>query len=69
MNKAFRPPITLLLLAPICGELLSSSSPPVEFFHPLALALQIALYGCGVLRMRDLAWLRWRISRRRILPA
>ncbi|HEY59941.1 MAG TPA: hypothetical protein G4N92_04565 [Anaerolineae bacterium] len=58
MKKKIFPIITLLLLAPLCGELLSSSAPPVEFFNPLTLLLFGALYGCGALLIRELVQ-RW----------
>mgnify|MGYP001154199992 CR=1 FL=1 len=58
MKKKFLPIITLLLLSPLCGELLSSSSPPVEFFNPSTLLLFGALYGCGALLIREVVH-RW----------
>ncbi len=49
---------TLFFLAPAVGELLSGSSPPVEFFNPFNLLLLSALYGGGALLVREwtLAW-------------
>ncbi len=47
--------LTLLFLAPMTGELLSGSAPPVEFFNPLSLILLISLYGSGALLVRELA--------------
>ena len=47
------PAITLLLLAPALGELLSGSAPPSEFFNPVALVLLAFLYGGGALLVRD----------------
>jgi hypothetical protein len=57
----FRPPpwLTLLLLAPALGELLSGSSPPSEFFQPLGFTVMTVLYGCGALICRELK-VRWR---------
>ena len=55
--------LTLFFLAPICGEVLSSSTPPTEFLlNPINLIYQPALYGSGALlireivRRRGLAW-------------
>ncbi|MBN2554811.1 MAG: hypothetical protein JXA97_02635 [Anaerolineales bacterium] len=53
---------TLFFLAPVIGELLSGSAPPVEFFKPFSLLLLSALYGSGALLAREisLAWeKRW----------
>lgn len=50
--------LTLLFLSPAVGELVSGSSPPLEFFNPIGLAGLLALYGCGALLVRD-AVLRW----------
>ena len=44
----------LLLLSPAIGELLSGSSPPTQFFNPVALLLLVGLYGCGALLVREL---------------
>ena len=52
------PALVLFFLAPVIGELLSGSSPPVEFFKPFSLLLLAALYGGGALLARELA-LRW----------
>jgi hypothetical protein len=56
-----RPPPALLLflLSPIIGELLSGSSPPVEFFNPFGFALIAALYGSGAVIVRELK-VRWK---------
>jgi len=56
-----RPPpwLTLLLLAPTLGELLSGSSPPAEFFQPFGFTVMTVLYGCGALVCRELK-VRWR---------
>jgi len=48
----------LLLLSPCIAELLSSSSPPLEFFQPLTFLLLISFYGTGALLVRE-AWVRW----------
>ena len=57
-KKTFLPALTLLLLAPFLGEVLSGSSPPAEFFHPPVFLLLVGLYGCGALLVRELA-LAW----------
>lgn len=45
----------LALLSPIIAELLSGSSPPIEFLSPLSFALLLGLYGSGVLVVRELS--------------
>lgn len=52
------PLILLLLLSPVIAELLSGSSPPLEFFNPLVFVLLVGLYGSGVLIVRELS-LEW----------
>jgi len=52
------PILTLFLLSPAIGELLSGSSPPAEFFHPFTLFLLAALYGSGAVLIRELR-VRW----------
>ena len=52
------PAIMLFLLAPLIGELLSGSAPPVEFFNPFGFILLTALYGSGAVVMRELR-VRW----------
>jgi len=52
------PALVLFFLAPAIGELLSGSSPPVEFFNPFALLLLSSLYGSGALIVRELK-VRW----------
>ncbi|SPE53578.1 membrane hypothetical protein [Verrucomicrobia bacterium] len=51
----WKPVLTLLLLSPAVGELLSGSSPPLQFFNPLFLLLLVGLYGCGALLIREMA--------------
>ncbi len=58
--------MTLLLLSPAVGELLSGSSPPEEFFTPWAFATLVALYGAGAVLARE-AWVRWGRSPSRLL--
>ncbi len=57
-KKTFLPALTLLLTAPVFGEVLSTSSPPVEFFKPAVFLIQVALYGSGALLVRECAR-RW----------
>lgn len=56
--KPFSPALILYFLAPVIGELLSGSAPPVEFFNPFGLLVLPALYGSGAILARELA-LRW----------
>lgn len=57
-EKHFLPIITLLIIAPFLGELLSGSSPPSEYFQPLTFILLTLLYGIGALLIRETAR-RW----------
>lgn len=50
--------LTLLLLSPAVGELLSGSSPPLQFFNPVFFLLLVGLYGCGALLVRELVAVR-----------
>ncbi len=45
----------LAILSPAIAELLSGSSPPMKFFLPTSFALLLALYGGGVLLVRELS--------------
>ena len=45
--------MTLLVLSPAIGELLSGSSPPAQFFNPVFFLLLVGLYGCGALLVRE----------------
>jgi len=49
----------LLVCAPVFGEMLSSSSPPREFFQPLNLVILVGLYGSGALLVQESAR-RWK---------
>lgn len=53
------PIITLLLLSPAIGELLSGSSPPLEFFNPFGFILLVGLYGVGVLIVHEV-YIKWK---------
>lgn len=44
---------TLLLLAPVLGELLSTSSPPAEYLKPVSFVMLTLLYGGGALLCRE----------------
>jgi hypothetical protein len=46
--------MTLLVLSPALGELLSGSSPPLQFFNPVLFFLLVCLYGCGALLVREI---------------
>ena len=54
-----RPLLALVLLSPIIAEMLSGSTPPLEWLNPIAALLLIWLYGAGVLVMRETA-VRWK---------
>ena len=45
--------LTLLVLSPAIGELLSGSSPPLQFFNPISFLFLVGLYGCGALLVRE----------------
>lgn len=49
----------LAFLSPTIAELLSGSSPPLEFFNPIALFFLVGLYGSGVIVVRELS-IKWR---------
>jgi hypothetical protein len=49
----WKPIATLLVLSPAIGELLSGSSPPLQFFNPVAFLPLVGLYGCGALLVRE----------------
>jgi len=53
------PALTLFLLSPIVGELLSGSSPPSEFFQPFGFTIMALLYGGGAILCRELK-IKWR---------
>jgi hypothetical protein len=55
MKKLQIPPaLALFLLSPAIGELLSGSSPPLEFFNPFSFLLLASLYGSGAVLIREL---------------
>ncbi len=61
-----RPILFLFFLSPAVGELLSGSSPPLEFFNPVTFMILSSLYGSGALLVRDYAR-RWGKGWRSIL--
>src|SRR5262249_61423005 len=46
--------LTLFFLAPVVGEMLSGSTPPVMFVNPFSLLLETGLYGSGAVLTREL---------------
>ena len=52
------PVITLLILAPLLGEMISGSSPPSEYFQPITFLLLTMLYGTGAVIIREIVR-RW----------
>jgi hypothetical protein len=54
-----RPLWALVLLSPVIAEMLSGSSPPIEWLNPVAPLFLVWLYGSGVLVMRETA-VRWK---------
>src|SRR6266849_6379804 len=46
--------LTLFLLAPIVGEVLSGSTPPLSFINPVTFLLETGLYGSGAIVVREL---------------
>jgi len=56
--RPYQPALALFLLSPMIGELLSGSSPPLEFFNPFAFLFMAGLYGSGAVIIRELAF-RW----------
>jgi hypothetical protein len=59
LKKRISPALVLLFLAPMIGELLSGSSPPVEFFGPFGIWALPMMYGCGALLVRE-AVFKWK---------
>jgi hypothetical protein len=60
------PALALFVLAPAIGELLSGSSPPTEFFNPIAFLFMVSLYGSGAIVVRELK-IRWKKDFRALL--
>src|SRR5437016_3671160 len=57
-----RPLLALILLSPVIAEMLSGSSPPLEWLNPVAALLLIWLYGSGVLVMRETVFINIRLT-------
>ncbi|MGU3435930.1 hypothetical protein ACNHUS_23270 [Actinomycetes bacterium M1A6_2h] len=49
------PVITLLVVAPVFGEVLSTSTAPLDLLLPWNLVLMVGMYGCGALLCRAVA--------------
>lgn len=49
------PALLVLVLAPVFGEGLSGSGPPLDLLVPWTFAFMVALYGCGALVCREVA--------------
>ena len=58
MRRIFGPALMLFVLAPLVGELLSGSMPPVEWLNPVGVVLVLVLYGGGAILIRELTF-RW----------
>jgi hypothetical protein len=58
MKRLWNPALVLFFLSPMCGELLSGSQPPLEFFRPVNLLFISAFYGSGALLAREITR-RW----------
>jgi len=56
--KCLSPGTALLLLGPICGELISGHQTLFEFLNPLAFILSSLPYGFGAIICRELT-VRW----------
>lgn len=54
VRAAWPPWLSLLLLAPFCGEVIGGPTPLVGA-HPLAVVFDLALYGCGAILVREVA--------------
>src|SRR2546427_11983634 len=54
-----RPLLALILLSPVIAEMLSGSTPPLEWLNPIGVLFLIWLYGAGVLVVRETA-VRWK---------
>ena len=47
--------MVLFLLSPVQGELVSAFLSPLEFLHPVRLAITLVPYGCGAIAAREIA--------------
>jgi hypothetical protein len=57
--KKIPPWLTLLILAPVLGELVSGHQPPLELCNPISVLLLMLPYGFGALLCRELVR-RWK---------
>jgi hypothetical protein len=53
MQIPVSPALVLFFLSPIMGELVSAFLSPLEFLHPLRLAITLVPYGCGAIAVRE----------------
>ncbi|MCD6576786.1 MAG: hypothetical protein J7K66_02075 [Anaerolineaceae bacterium] len=53
------PIITLMIISPVLGEMISGSSPPSEYFQPIPILLFTMLYGIGAVIIREISR-RWK---------
>jgi len=59
MRRHILPALTLFLLSPIIGELVSGSAPPSQWLAPTTWLIMVPLYGAGAVLARELA-VRWK---------
>jgi hypothetical protein len=59
MTEKGRALLVLAILSPVVGEMLSGSSPPLEFFNPFLMVLLVGMYGAGAVLVREIV-IRWR---------
>jgi hypothetical protein len=62
-----RPAVSLLLLAPVLGELVSGHQAPLEFLNPVNFVILALPYGLGALLCRELM-VRWGRGRLSLIP-
>jgi hypothetical protein len=54
MSIPSSPALVLFLLSPVLGEMVSAFLSPLEFLHPLRLAITLVPYGCGAIAAREI---------------
>jgi hypothetical protein len=54
-SRTILPSLTLLVVAPVFGEVLSTATAPLDILLPWNLALVVGMYGCGALLCREVA--------------
>jgi hypothetical protein len=52
-SRTILPSLTLLVVAPVFGEVLSTATAPLDILLPWNLALVVGMYGCGALLCRE----------------